>query len=100
MQKQLSEGFFRKNFMRNFPEFTIKHLRHNLFFDKLKLCRCAASLKSSLYSRCFLVKFAKFVGIHFLQSGTRRLLLIVAASIVVKEELANKTVNYQKGQCN
>ena len=94
MQKQLSEGFFRKNFMRNFPEFTIKHLRQNLFFDKLKLCRCATSLESSLYSRCFLVKFAKFVGTHFLQSATRRLLLIVAASIVVKEELANKTVNY------
>ena len=45
MQKQPSEGFFKKSFMRNFPEFTKKHLCWNLFFDKVKLCRSATSLK-------------------------------------------------------
>ena len=43
---------------------------------------------------CFLVKHAKFVGTPFSQSTTGRLHLIIAVSIVVKGELANKTVNY------
>ena len=32
MQKQASEGFFRKGVMSNFAEFTRKHLCWNLFF--------------------------------------------------------------------
>ena len=44
------------------------------------------------------MKFAKFVGTPFSQNTTGRLLLIVAVSIVVKEELANKTANHLKGQ--
>ena len=40
------------------------------------------------------MNFAKFVRIPFLQNTTGRLLLIMAASIVVKEELANKIVNF------
>ena len=43
---------------------------------------------------CFLEKLAKFVGTPFSQNTTGRLLLIVAVSIAVKGELANKTVNY------
>ena len=31
---------------------------------------------------------------HFLQNTTGRLLLIIAASIALKEELTNETVNY------
>ena len=42
------------------------------------------------------MKLVKFVGTPFSQSNTERLLLIVAVSIIVKGELANKTVNYQK----
>ena len=38
----------KKGFMRIFAEFTKKHLCRNLFFDKVKLCRSATSLKSSL----------------------------------------------------
>ena len=70
--------------MRNFAEFTRKHLCWNLFFDKVKLCRSAASL---------IVNFAKFVGTPFLQNTTRRLLLILAV-LVMKRELASETVNY------
>ena len=33
MQKQPPEGFFKKGVMRNFVEFTRKHLGQNLFFD-------------------------------------------------------------------
>ena len=66
--------------MRNFAEFTRKHLCRNLFFDKVKLCRFAASLKTRLWRRCFLVNFAKFVRTPFLQNTTRRLFLIIAVS--------------------
>ena len=32
MQKQLSEGFFKKDVMRNFAEFAGKNMCRNLFF--------------------------------------------------------------------
>ena len=50
--------------MRNYAEFTRKHLWRNFlfFFDKVKLCRSAALLKARLKRRCFPVNFAKFVG--------------------------------------
>ena len=41
--------------MRNFAEFARKYLRRNLFFDKVKLCRYAPSLKT----RLFCCKFCK-----------------------------------------
>ena len=40
------------------------------------------------------MNFAKFVRIPFLQNTTGRPLLIIAVSIVMKGELAKKTVNY------
>ena len=40
------------------------------------------------------MNFAKFVITRFLQNTTGRLLLIIVVSIVMKGELANKTVNY------
>ena len=40
------------------------------------------------------MNFAKFVRTPFLQNTTRRLLLIIAVSIVVKGELANENLNY------
>ena len=69
--------------------------RNLFFFDKVKLCRSAASLKTRLH-RCFLVNFAKFVRTPFLQNTPRRLLLIIAVSIVLvmRRELASETVNY------
>ena len=75
MQKLRSEGFFKNGIMRNFAEFTRKHPYRNTFW-------------------CFLVNFAKFARTPFLQNSTGRLLLIIAASIVVKGVLANETVNY------
>ena len=46
MQKQPSKGFLKKGVMKNFVEFTRKHVPESLFFDKVKLCRSAASLKT------------------------------------------------------
>ena len=40
------------------------------------------------------MKSAKFVATPFLQNTNRWLLLIIAVSIVVKGELASKTINY------
>ena len=93
MQKQPPGGFF-KSVMKNSAEFTRKDLYRNFFFDKIKLCRCATSLKASIQHRYFLVNFAKFVRIPILQNTTGQLLLVIAVSIVVKGELANETVNY------
>ena len=42
------------------------------------------------------MNFAKFVRTFFLQNTTGRLLLIIAVSIVVKEELANENLNYDR----
>ena len=61
-QKQPPEVFYQKGVLTNFSEFTGKHLYQNLFFKRL-------------YSRFFPVNFLKFVGILFLQSTFRRLLL-------------------------
>ena len=43
---------------------------------------------------CGFCKICKFVRTPFLQNTTRRLLLIIAVSIVVKGVLVNETVNY------
>ena len=51
-------------------------------------------MKNESFALVFLVKFAKFVRISFLQNTTRRLLLIIALSIVVKGGLVNETINY------
>ena len=81
--------------MRNFAEFTRNICVGISFFDKVKLCRSAASLKTRLQLRCLLVNFAKFVRTPFLQNTTRRLLLIIAVSVVLvmKGELGSETVN-------
>ena len=82
--------------MRNFAEFTRKQVPESLFLIKLKTLQSAASLKARPWRRIFLVNFAKFVRTPYLQNTTRRLLLIIAVSIVLvmKGELASKTVNY------
>ena len=46
MQKQLSKGLFKKGGMRNFVEFTRKNVPESFVFDKVKLCRSVASLKT------------------------------------------------------
>ena len=48
IQKQPSQGFFKKGVMRNFAKYTKKLLCRNLFFDKIKPCRSATSLKTRL----------------------------------------------------
>ena len=76
MQKQQSEGFFKKGVMKNFAEFTRKHLYSNPFF-------------------VFSCEFCKICKDTFLQNSTGQLPIIILASIVAKGVLANETVNYE-----
>ena len=67
-----------------FAEFAKKHVCGNLFFDKVNFK--IKSLKQMFSDeKCWK---------PFPQSNTGRLVLTVAISILMKEELANKTVNY------
>ena len=50
-------------------------LCQSLFFNKVAGLRPATLLKKSLWHRCFLVKFAKFLRTPFLQNTFEQLLL-------------------------
>ena len=74
-QKQPPEVFYKKGVLRNFAEFTEKHLYQRIFLIKLQAWGSATLLKKSLWHRCFPVNFAKFLRKPFLQSTSGRLLL-------------------------
>ena len=48
MQKKSPEEFFKKDVMRNFAKFTRNYLCQSLFFDKVRHCRSATSIKARL----------------------------------------------------
>ena len=52
--------FCKKGALKNFEEFTGKHLGQSLFFNKVADLRTATLLKRRLWYRCFPVNFAKF----------------------------------------
>ena len=70
MQKQSSRGV-----LRNFTQFTGKHLSKSLLFNKVAGLRPAALFKKRFWHRCFPVNFAKFLRTPFLQNFSGRLLL-------------------------
>ena len=82
MQKQPSKGFFKKGLIRNFAEFTSKHVPESLFLINLNSIDLQLLLKQD-YSAGVLVNFVKFVRTPFLKNTTRRSLLIIAVSIVL-----------------
>ena len=63
----------KKCVLRNFAEFTEKHLCQSLFFNKVSGLRTATLLKKRLWHRCFPVNFAKFLRTHFSQNTSGRL---------------------------
>ena len=71
----------RKGVLRNFVNFTGKHLWQSLFFNKIAGPRPATLLKKRLWHRCVPVNFAKFLRTPFL---TEHLWVI-----------ASKTVHFQ-----
>ena len=71
-QKQPPEVFCKKKgVLRNFAEFTGKHLCQRLFFNKV----AGVGLQLYFWHRCFPVNFAKFQTTSFLQNTSWRLLL-------------------------
>ena len=102
VQKQPPEVLCKKKFLKNFANFTGKHLRWSLFLESLgwslwgilriktperpHWClsgvftvnfRPATLLKKILQHRCFPVRFAKFLRTPFLKNICKRLLLLV-----------------------
>ena len=64
----------KKGVLRNFTEFTAKHLCQSLFFNKVAGRMSATLLKKRLWHRCFPVNFVKFLRTPFLQNTFGRLL--------------------------
>ena len=60
------EVFCENGVLRNFTKFTVKHLHHSLFFNKVAGLRSATLLKKRLWHRCFPVNFVKFLRTPFL----------------------------------
>ena len=57
--------FCKKGSLRTFTKFTVKHLCHNLFFNKVAHLRPATLSKKRLWHRCFPVTFVKFLKTPF-----------------------------------
>ena len=64
----------KKCVLRNFSEFTGKHLCQSLFFNKVTGLRAANLLKKKFWRRSFPVIFEKFLRTPFLQNTSGRLL--------------------------
>ena len=82
--------FYKKNALRKFQKNHKKTPVLESLFDKVRRCRSVISFKAQV----LFVNFAKFVSTPFLQKTTRRILLIIAVSKIVKGDLSNETVTY------
>ena len=60
--------FFKIDTLKSFGNFTGKHLSWSLFLKNLQAEGLQLYQKKPLQHRCFSVKFAKFLGTHFLQN--------------------------------
>ena len=65
----------RKDVLRNFTNFTAKHLCQSLFVNKAAGLTPATLLKKRLWHRCFSMNFVTFLRTRFLQNASERLLL-------------------------
>ena len=74
-QRQPLGVFCKKDVLRNFAEFTGKHLCLGLFFNKVASVRPTTLLKKRFWHRCFPVNFAKFLRTPFWQDTSGWLLL-------------------------
>ena len=69
------EVFCKKGVLRNFEEFTGKHLCQSLFFNKVSSLRSATLFKKRVWHWRFPVNFAKILRTLLLQNTSGRLLL-------------------------
>ena len=77
------EVFCKTGVIRNFAQFTGKHLCQSLFFNKVGGLRPATLLKKKLWHRCIPVGFAKLLRTPFLQNTSGRLLLTSGNRFVI-----------------
>ena len=80
------EVFCKEGTLRNFAKFTIKHLCHSLFFNKVAGVRPATLLKKRPWHRYFPVNFAKFLRTPFPTEHLRWLLLYGLQHIILQEQ--------------
>ena len=71
------EVFCEKGVLKNFAEFTGKHLCQSLYFNNVGGLRPATFLKKRLWHRCFSVNFAKLLKTPFFTEHLWWLLLVV-----------------------
>ena len=83
IRRSCPEVFCKKGVLRNFANFTAKHLCQNLFLNNVADLRPATLFKKRLWHRCFLVSFAKFLRTSFLTKHLWWLLLINALQELV-----------------
>ena len=86
--------FCKKVALRNFAKFTGKYLCKRLFFKDVAGLSPAILLKNSLWHRCFLVNFAKFLRTPFFREHLRWLLLLFDRTLDMAYEL-----NRRKNVC-
>ena len=68
-------GVLKKGVLRNFTQFTGRHLCQRLFFNKAAGVKPVYSERRRLWHRCFPVNFVKFLRAPFLQNTSGRGLL-------------------------
>ena len=69
--------FCKKVVLRNSAKFTGKHLCQRFIFNRVAGLRAVTLLEKSLWRRCFLVNFAKFLETPFSTEHLKWLLLII-----------------------
>ena len=74
-QKQPPEVFWKKSVLKNFVNFTGKHLCGSLFLINLQAFSPASLLKKRLQHRCFPVKFVKLLRTPISKNICEQLLL-------------------------
>ena len=93
-----SEAVTRRCYVRNFANFTRKHLCQSLFFNKVADLSPATLLKTRLWHRCFCSEFCEISKKTFSTNTSWRLLLITFIQILGRSKIyVNESVNRQSG---
>ena len=73
------EVFCQRSVLKDVAKFTGKHLRQNLFFNKVTVLRSATLVRKRPWHRCFPMNFTMFLRTSFYRTP------LVAASYKIKE---------------
>ena len=87
VQKQSPEVFCKKSVLKNFANFTGKHLCWNLFYEVAGL-QLASFFKKRVQHKCFPVKYGKILRTPILKNICKRLFLEVFCKKAVLKNFA------------